>query len=335
MARVNREALLQVLEATSGGIAKKEVVEQSSCFVFTEGRVLTYNGEIMVSAPTPLPEVEGAVPADTLLALLNKLTEDTLQVVVKDGSLKITAPRKRSSIRMEAEVTIPVAAVELPDTWVEMDPDFLEGVSIVQQCAGKDEGQFALTCIHLHNDFVEACDNFQMARYPVATGFDTPSLVRQTSLKHILGLGVNEVAETPGWVHFQNPAGLVVSCRRYVEDYPVLDAVLEVEGKPVHLPANLTEGVEKAEIFSSHNAEQNQVEVSMAPDKMKLRGEGPHGYYEEQKAVKYSGPKMKFIIAPALLVSLTGRASDCTLGTEKLCVDGGKYTYVTCLGAAE
>jgi hypothetical protein len=75
-------------------------------------------------------------------------------------------------------------------------------------------------CINLTPRFVEAWDNFQIARYKIKTGLTEPVLVRQSSIKHVVSLGMTETAETQGWLHFKNPNGLVLSCRRYVDQFP-------------------------------------------------------------------------------------------------------------------
>ena len=44
--RVSREKLMQALEAVSPGLANRELIEQSSCFVFKSGMVMTFNDEV-------------------------------------------------------------------------------------------------------------------------------------------------------------------------------------------------------------------------------------------------------------------------------------------------
>jgi len=334
--RKNREDLLKALEAVSPGLAIREAVEQSSCFVFRDGRVITFNDEVACSMDCDLG-IEGAVSAKPLLELLGKMTETDVDVSAKDDGSEIIVKgkRKRAGVTLEAEITLPVGAVEAPTTWADLDPEFADAVGVVQQCASKDANAFHLTCIHITPEFVEACDNFQLARYPLDTGVSEACLVKRDSLKHVTGLGMTEVSETKTWLHFRNPSGLVLSVRREMLDFEDLDPILDMDGTPTTLPGGLAEAVEKAEIFSAENSENNVVVVQLKAGQLRLRGVGASGWYEERKTVKWDGDPIAFTIAPKLLVDITARTNDCHLAPGRLKVDGGKFEYVTCLGKVE
>lgn len=331
--RQNREKLLRKLEAVSPGLATREAIEQSSCFVFKDGRVITFNDEIACSMECDIG-VDGAVAAKPLIELLGKLSEDVVDIAPKEGGgeLVVKGKRRRAGILLEAEIALPVSAVDTPGDWSDLDPEFADGVSVVQQCAGKDANQFALTCVHITPTHVEACDNYQLARYPLKVDVEKAFLVKKDNIKHIIGLGMTEMSETRTWIHFRNPAGLVLSARREMDEFQNLDEILSMEGTPTTLPGGLAEAVDKAEIFSSENSENNVVEVVLKGGQLRLRGEGATGWYEERKQVKWDGEDLAFNIAPKMLVDITERANDCTLEPGRLKIDGGKFTYVTCLG---
>lgn len=332
--QVNRELLLSRLEAVSPGLANRELIEQSCCFVFRGGRIFTFNDEIACSIEAPV-EIEGAISAKPLLDLLRKLSEDELDIQIGEGRLMLKGNKRRAEIIMESEVHLPIDSVEVPSEWVDLDNDFCEAVSIVQQTAsqGKDTN-FNLTCVHLHPDWVETCDNFQATRYPVKTGVSASCLIRQASIKHVPPLGMTKMAEGDAWVHFQNAAGLVLSCRRWAEQYEDLAPILDCTGETVVLPGGLADAVDKASIFSSSNIENDQIFVRMKAGKLLIRGEGAHGKFEEQKSVKFAGD-VSFLISPRLLVEITKRTNDCVVGQGRLKIDTGKFVYVSCLGAVE
>ena len=160
-------------------------------------------------------------------------------------------------------------------------------------------------------------------------------LVRKESIKHIAGLGMTEFSETEQWVHFCNPAGLVLSSRRWIEDYEELDSLFEVQGSPITLPGGLSEAVGRAEVFSAETIEDNSVSISLKKGKLKLRGQGASGWYEEVKNVKYEGDPISFIMSPKLLLEITKRTKECVVSQSKLKVDAGKFQYVACLGSTE
>jgi hypothetical protein len=258
--RVNRQEFLQKLESVAPGLATRENIEQSSCFIFQGGKLITFNDQIACRLPCKV-DWEGAVTAAPLLEILNKMPDDELELTATDGELRYKAKgNRKGGVRMMAEVLLPTDSLEAPTTWQELHPEFCAAIGVVQQCAGRDEQLAILTCVHIHPKFVEACDNYQLARYPLDTGFAGPTLVQRTAIRHITELGMTQFAETESWVHFRNPSKLQLSCRRYVEEYPPLGHHFKGEnGVPTTLPASLGEAAESCEVFSKETADNNVV----------------------------------------------------------------------------
>lgn len=329
---INREELLQQLMSVQPGLSRREIIEQSSCFVFKDGVVMTYNDEIACTHKCSLP-VEGAVAAAPLLAILGKLPEDEITVETTDGELIIHGKKRRAGIRREKEVALPISAVDKPTKWRELPADFLEAITMVQHSASKDESRFHLTCIHIHPKYVEACDNYQITRYKVAVGLEESTLVRSDSLKHIPALGMTEFCETDNWLHFRNANGLTLSCRRYKEDYPDLKDLLKFDGHKITLPKGLADAADKAKVFTNETSDDSQVLIELRSGKLRVKGTGGGGWYQEVKKLTYDGPDMAFMIAPDLLIEITKRHNDAEITEGRLKVDGGKWRYVTSLGA--
>ena len=330
MTTVNREEFLHLLESVQPGLSGREIIEQSSCFVFKDGKVLTYNDEVACSQKSML-NITGAVQSAPLLAILRKLVEDEIDVDVVEGELVIQGKRRRAGIRCEETVLLPVENVETPSKWVTLHEEFLESVNMVQHCAGHDESEFALTCVHLMPNCIEASDNFQITRVKIETGVKESTLVRRDSIKHIVSMGMVELSETASWLHFRNPNGLILSCRRYVETYPDLKAMLVFDASPFTLPKGLSEAAEKAAIFSADSSEDNQVKVDLLPGKLRLRGEGTSGWFEERRKVDYEGKPISFLVSPTLLVDLVAKHNAVEISATRLRVNGGRWKYAASL----
>lgn len=333
--KINREVFLKALEAVSPGLSAREVIEQSSCFVFKGGNIYTFNDEVLCTIKSPIENITCAVPAKQMLDLLGKIKEDEVEVELKDDKdgqqFMIKGNQKRAGVRIETNVLLPVENVDVPDSWNKLHDDFCEAIGTVKSCASSDEQQFLLTCVHIHPEFVEACDRLQIARYPVKTGVEKSTLVRAESIGKILSGGVIEMAETKNWIHFRNAVGLIISCRRFMDDYRSLDAFLSSkETTKVTLPGGLDEIVSRAEVFSGENSIGNYVIVELRGDVIDFKGEGASGWYQERKKISYEGTPIKFCVAPKLLVAVSKKSNDCHIGTGRLLIDTGKFVYVTC-----
>ena len=105
--KTNRTALLAILQAVKPGLANKEILEQSTSFIFAQGEVLTYNDEVAVRHPLPddLP-LEGAVQAKELFALPNKLKDDEISLETTENELLVSGQKTKAGIRLQATTTV-------------------------------------------------------------------------------------------------------------------------------------------------------------------------------------------------------------------------------------
>lgn len=348
---VDREVFLRNLETVTPGLSPREIVEQSSCFVFKDGEVITYNDEVSCRGPSGLDaSIEGAVPAAKFLELLHKLREETIgidngktgeggtpELRVRGFSSRGVASGRRAGVRLEHSIALPYDAVEEPRKWSPLPGKFLDAIKIVQECAGQDESLFALTCIHLHPNHLESCDNCQLVRYSISVPISKSTLVRKEALKHIVPLGVTEMAETKSWLHFRVPDAnakteVRIACRRYVEEYPDLTKLLSITaGSETKLPKGIAEAAEVAEIFSSDSPDDNQIEVTLLSGKVRVHGRGVSGWYKETRDVDYLGPDLRFFISPKLLIEVVSKATKCQITADRLVVEKSKWVYVTAL----
>ncbi len=331
--KINREELLQKLECIQPGIASKETIEQSNCFVFQNGMVSAFNDEMCCRIPSGMDKsFTAAVKADSLLAILHKLSEDELEGELKDGKFYLQGKGRTTYLRVEEEIILPLDAVEKPTEWSPLHEDFGEAVGLVGRCAGKGDFSSDSACVHIGPKWIEAYDNFQLCRWRLQSGFKKDALIKQSCTKHLTPLGLTEVSETSTWVHFRNPGKLVISCRRYlVEDFPDLSKFLKVEGIATTLSKSLAEAVDKAQIFSKENTEGDYLHVEIKKGRLTLTGEGLSGGHEERKKLNYDGPPLTFVISPEILKDIVTRHTECTLSEDRLKVNGGKYIYVACL----
>jgi hypothetical protein len=332
--------LLAALQAVSPGLAPREIVEQSAHFILRRGRVWTYNDEVLCSHPLPdfAEHVEGAVPAEQLLAYLAKIAGADIEMTIRPGVLKISGPRGYAKLRLKGPADIIVAAidqVERPGTWAKLPEAFCEAVAAVAACASKNhKDEFKRTVVHLHPEWVEACDNYRMCRRDLETGVGEGALVRATSLEPIAARGVTELSETANWLHFRSPSGAVLSCRRFAGPYDDLGKFLDAKGEPFTFPDGLRERVQITNIFAKDNPEEiRRLTISLGPAKLEVEGRGASGRAVEWLApVDYQGPPLKFTIEPKVLLDLLKRNPTCEVTAEQLVMRGEQFAYVASLG---
>jgi hypothetical protein len=330
--KVNRMDFLAKLLMVEPGIAARETIQQSSCVILKRKRLYTLSMEIACSLLSGLPEdMEGAVRAEKLVALLKLLPDEEVDISIVDKILHIKGRRKATyKIPMEAEIVLPVDEVERPINWSELDGDFSESVDLAQRCTIKktDEG-FAKVCIHCHPKWLESCDNRRMIRYPIKTFVKSPVLVRGETFKSIVQMGMTKGCETDNWLHFKNPSGLRMSLRKYnVESYPDLATFLNIRGRKVSFPKGLKEVAERVGLFAEKDLRLtlDDSKHALIVEGRSVEGEG----YEECK-MKWDGDKISFLVPPKMLAELVTKHAECEVTEASLRVDGGKYVFCSAL----
>ena len=336
MPTVDREELLKQLLSVSPGLSPREIVEQSSCFVFLNGKVITFNDEVACwTKCTCLNKV--AVRAKTLVDLLQKLPEETLHVAVSNGKLIVKGKKRVGRIPIEDKISLPFKSVEEPKKWKTLPSDFLEAVNLVYRCAGIDQQQME-KYVHVHPERIEACMEHQVGCFRTRIEIDEPLLIHRDSIKHVVSLGVVEFGITETWAHFRNSKGLVICCRRWKEDteFPDTSAALSIKGTKVLLPKGLAAAAERASIFSRENAEDDDIIITLKSGELTVVGTGASGEYREgPKALDYKGQEMTFMISPKLLADITSKHNEAWFTPDTLKVKQGKFTFVTALGTME
>ena len=336
MPTVNREEFLGILQSVSPGLSQRETIEQSNCFIFRDGKVRTFNEEVHCSRAVPFT-FTAAVPAPPLMALLSQLSEESVDVNYTEGELLLTGRRCKAGIRSDAEIALPLDHIEEPGKWRPLVDGFAETIGMCQQYVGKDATKYYLTCVHIHPDWIEASDEIQIIRFKMKTGVTEECLLNRDSVKYIMDTGARKFSETPSWFHLKNAAGLVLSCRRYLLDYPTdeITKYLKTTGRPVALPKGLKEAAARASVFSKDNADSNQVMVDLKPGKVRIKGVGVAGWYQENAKVQYQDEPLSFLISPDILMDVITSHTDVLVGDGLLRVDKGNFQYCSCLGVDE
>ncbi len=324
--KIKREELLSQLLSVSPGLPKKVGQEQKPSFYITDGVVYALGDEIVCSSPCCLIDVNRVVPAQPLVELLKKLSEDEIEVESQLDNLLIKGKRKLAKIKIEVCDEDPLEGVDEVSNWVELPGDFSKAIEIVSPCVSRGEGVFILGCIHIHPEWVEGSDNYQLARYSVALGLADSVVVREEGIRQIVGCDMVEFAATESWLHFRNLAGLRISCRKYMEPYHDFSHLMEGTGDKIVFPKGLDKIIDKAEVFSRGDSD-NNVRLELDSGKLVVVGKGEYGWYKEVRKIEYDGPPLSFMVATKMLLELSKKSGDCVVGDTYLRVTGDNFVF--------
>lgn len=284
--------LLHVLQNVLPGLAKKEIVEQSTCFLFQSGKVTAFNDEIYATHPLPaeISDLEGAIQGEKLYSLLSKVSSKDIEITSKKNEIRLKGKGFSSGIKRQSVERKP--EVPIPDKSQKAKEGLRQAIKTCLFSAGKDPTRPLLTCIHVAPDKVESSDLYRYTRFIIDTGLKKSVLVPAIYAKHLVSYGeIKTIAASKGWLHFTfTENDTLFSCRTYGEEYPQTDHLVSKQGDKITLPKTITTAVERASIFLDQNyvSEQN-IQLTTSRNRITVRGEDIHGWAETTSKIDFEG----------------------------------------------
>jgi len=145
--------VLNALAIVKPGLANSELIEQTTSFAFIEGKVVTYNDEISISHPVPEIKIEGAIKAEELYHLLNKIKRDEIELEIVGGEVQLKSGKIKAGIVMQKEVILPLDEIEEKSKWKKVPDGFLDCIKFAMGACGRDAvNQPVLTCVHISKE---------------------------------------------------------------------------------------------------------------------------------------------------------------------------------------
>ena len=328
--KLNREKFLKMLTILRAGIDARGMIEQASCFIFRDNQVVSFNDIISISHPMDL-DVQGAIPSDELIKLLNRLKAEEITLEQSENEILITSGKTKAGLTIHQEIVLPLAEIGKIGHWKKLPSNFCKCVKFAMQACSSDMRYPVLTAINVTRDgFIDGSDSFRILRtiankeMPVAD-----FLLPAAAAAEVIKLDPTQITEGDGWVHFRNEQNIVISCRIFQDSYPDVSKHLQVTGEEVQFPKTLQEALDRASIFSKRDHFLDEaVTIHIADKKIRLRGESEVGWLEEEANIRYEGEPLKFSVAPYLLQDILKETLVCTIGTRLLKFKTEEWQYV-------
>jgi hypothetical protein len=336
--KAEREKLISVLRFAAVGRSMTEVLEQSVCFVFTGGELITFNDEVLTRQKSPL-DFDAVVRADDFTKLLNKFPDDEVEISLRSGKEILVKGRKRSAgIFCETEVRLPVDSIpKTPKTFKAMPSETMAALRQAADTCRRDDTHTLSSSVHVTKDYIEACDNERFYRRTGATGFSDEILIPAFSIDSVGSLPLNQVAADRGWLFFRAENRAVVAVRCSHEKYHEgIERVLEMkDGEKAVLPSNLADMVARAEVMQSGAGWEARLGVRLENGELTLSSRNERGWYRESKRTKYRGPDLAFEVNPRFLLEILGHTRNIQLNAQKMKLEAAGVQFVVALQISE
>lgn len=318
--QIKRDDFLKALKLASLGTSSREVAAQSSFFMFTKNRIVGDNEMIHVSVPFETG-IEGAISVEELLGVLSKITAPALTMEQEGDTVIFKSGRSKAGLNLYPLLRETVAMYQPLEEDKKLKEVFTSNTELdvaLEACAPCCNGNLtsrAMSAICLTKDGMIATDNFQAIRVETdLSGLgDSVLLLPAEVIKSMMEIGytrflVNDDCRCVAvcddgdfkgtWIAFDS-----IDPKEF--PYPNLGDLFNGEGTQFNFPEGFINSIETAELFAKNalKSEEVMISISTTKDVMKVRGEGTHGFFEEEFEVK-NDCKVTFYAKPKTLMFL-------------------------------
>jgi len=332
---IKKSELKKALEIVKPGLANKELIEQSTSFAFMGDRVVTYNDDISISHPIPGLELTGAVKAEKLYQLLEKLKEEDITIEVSESEIVLKSGRAKAGLTLQAEIKLPLEEeIAYAEKWKKLPGGFLAAVSMAKSSCSRDNSRPVLTCVHVRKDgAIEASDSLRIMKMQLPEKMPLENFLLPSSAATIMvGLKPTHIAKGNGWVHFKTKEETVLSCRIFADKFPETENWLAVKGTKVTFPKEINGVLERAGVFAKRDHLLDEtVSITLDDKRVKIRGEAEDGWFEESARITYTGTPLTFYITPYLIKSILSVTQEGILSDGMLKFEKDDWEYVSML----
>lgn len=334
---VKREDLINALTKVKPGLAQKELIEQSSHFIFEEGRVWTYNDQIAISQEFK-SHLIGAVKADEFYKLLNKLEDDELKVSIQAGEFSIQGKTVTAKIKIDPEIKLqPIQAPGINSkNWQILPKDFNDAISLCLFSASRNMIRPELTCLYVTGKTVFSTDTFRATKREMKSKVKEDFLLPATAAKELIKYNVYKVfTDTEGWLHFTNKEHTMFSCRTFADvKYPekIWD-FFDIKGEKINLPDSFEQVIDRVSTLVTADFDLDRfVDLTIEDGILTCKGKGPHGSVMEKIDIDYSGKNIEVKVHPGFLVEILKQLDSMIVG-ERLLFQGENFEHAICLSS--
>ena len=315
--KIKKVDLQAALEKVKGGLAQKELIEQSSSFIFMDGSIITYNDEVAVSIPMKALDFTCAVPGAELMSILSKVKDAEIEVSIIDNELVLAGAKFTARIKIQAEISLPIDTLK-PSKWQKTTEEFLAALKMCLFSAGSDMSKPVLTCLHINNNVVESSDSTRLSRMTLEENINATFLLPARAATELCKYEIKSFALTDGWAHFKLESGAQFSCRTFEGKFPDFDPILQVENThTLRFPPDMDGILERASAALIKDAT-NQVEIYIKDSKVTVTSASEIVRYEETARMRSSKDDITFRINPTFLRQILADNSTAELADDKV-----------------
>ncbi len=334
--KINTEEILNALSAVKPGLANKEFVETTTHYLFTDNKIITFNGKICISYPCNYFEEVFTIKAKDFYSVIKtikdktfvcKLTKSRLMLKSKDTEAGININKDDMLVK---EMYDELGIDDLEFQTLNDAEQFQKGLNLCRFSTSKDATYGYFYCLSIGKDYICSSDNYRASYFQIDENIK-PFLIPATSINELVNYDFNEICIDNNWVHFRNKDGLIFSSGLIDGDYPDFKDMLFGVNKEteISLPSELKNILDEVAVMSKGETDvEKKVAIIIEDGTLTCKSEKDIGYLKKKMKIDYKGDPITFSINPIFLQQILTKADKLYLTDKGAFFSTDNFTHL-------
>lgn len=342
---LQRKELLQALDAVKAGLAKEEIIEQSTHFVFMDEIIATYNNDICVIYPL-LTQMKCSIDSTKLYGLVQGISDDeTISMKMEKDRISIKTKNIRSTINCVegSPINDYISSIResLKSTkgmkWESLPKNFGDAVSACLFSVSKNAVvEEAFHSIFVNKKYIISSDGLRISRYTMSKGVKESFLIPFSAATELIRYKLTDYCCGDSWIHFKTEDNAYFNCRRIDSTFPETDKFFTINGKSVELPEALIDVVKNISVFTDGSSEMDKrINLQFTKGMITCRAEDESGWIERDIETEYKGRDVSVDIHPIFFQQILKKVANMTIGETSALFTTEKFEHVLALPVKE
>jgi len=336
--KTDRMELRNKLAALKPGLAKREFIAQATHFIFFDNLIATFNDKILITTPFEC-DVVFSVKGEEFFRLIDGITDDTINIELKDKKIKVRSSSTSSSMATisEDQNNLPELIkkmLENMDEWKILPSDFLNAISLCAFSASNDLSSGVRACISIVGNRCYATDGNRVSRYCMEDNIKEKDFnIFSKEAMELSKFPVVDYCIHDKWVHFKTADGVTFSTSFIKGELPVKkieEIFSDIEKYPsLELPDNLKVTLDNVTMLASDltNNSGRATYLHIEDGEIIVKASNDLGWVEKNLRCKYDGEPIDIGINNRFLAQILQKTATLSWFENKLYFSSGNFLH--------
>lgn len=335
MTPIKTKEFREVVKTALAGTSTKDLVVQMAHIVLSGEEILAYNDRISMMIPFATG-VTCSLPAEDLNKILAGISDDTFTIEVEENKATIKSENTTAELSTEVESRIVedyFSALNFDEMdWQGVPENFLDQLALARfSISSNAMDPNNLHCVHIKDKKMSSGDGHRLSQLLLSSPMDD-ILIPGTVVADILSFkDFDQYAIANGWIHLENPEGIIVSCRTILGEYPDFSPIfagftekykVQVESSLIPVLQNLSSLVAGESDFMK------AVTIDMKKGTTILSGMKEGLKIEKKTPNNYKGQDVSFMISPAFLAHILTMTNELSIGETSALFESETFRHI-------